>query len=838
MGVLPDRSKAIVPEAYHPLMTDPKSPIIDFYPRQFELDMDGKKMEWEAVVKIPFIEEKRLLEAMATREHLLTPEENERNGFGVSLKFVYSPNLDFVYPSSLPGYFPDLDHCHCIENIFELPTMHELEVYVGLVEGSLLGVKALAGFPSLYTLPFNGQLGFHGVTVFQQESRNESMVVTLSNSEAQSKMTVAKERLGKSIFVGYPFLQEAKVVKVSDDLFDYVQAPENPLQIVAVPHQPRDIEEWKKTANRIEKNYSRKLGMIIGDVESLLHVEMLKGLIKTNEGATVKEYGLIPGTETDFATQVVVDEVYSADQRFLEKAALPIEEEFPVESRAFFLGDFAYGRPLSVISHSEDKTSLSIWVSVLTNKELEFGRDIAMQAERLSPYIPSFAVAKMLRLHPLALSKLTSSLSVNSGGLRLNLGLNLKFEAKKLKVLGYSRKANSGWEYSHKAIELIQQYMLKFPEFIAGISMNPSGNIYDDTHFYPEDTARDKMKEIGMWLKSIESKNFEKVPLEAEQLDSDIVMKIQEASLANLQKSQQDFKTLKGVPRNALLNPTDAEQRIRGQRFSLGDRVVYVLNSGRVPIAQRGTVIGLTRTARQTLLDVVFDTTFMSGTTLGDRCSPFHGSTVPSDSVLNLTDRQVVATSRAQAARKPPPTVQPLTTGGYGSTYGRQSVPAAAPPPLRGSFRAAATGQVPNGRNGAPNYGRGRGQDLPILNGRGRSGYATTSSRGNPNSVGASQGAPPTRGVTNGGARATGRGRGGRGGNQQGYTIVDQDDPTEGMRDTNFRPQQDYRNVPPPASLDPSAPQSGRGRGGANGRGNRGDRGGRGRPRARGRGAA
>src|ERR1700761_8392024 len=32
MGVLPDRSKKIVPEAYRELMTDPKSPIIDFYP--------------------------------------------------------------------------------------------------------------------------------------------------------------------------------------------------------------------------------------------------------------------------------------------------------------------------------------------------------------------------------------------------------------------------------------------------------------------------------------------------------------------------------------------------------------------------------------------------------------------------------------------------------------------------------------------------------------------------------------------------------------------------------------------------------------------------------------
>jgi len=45
-------------------MTDAASPIIDFYPADFELDLNGKKQDWEAIVVIPFIDQNRLLDTM------------------------------------------------------------------------------------------------------------------------------------------------------------------------------------------------------------------------------------------------------------------------------------------------------------------------------------------------------------------------------------------------------------------------------------------------------------------------------------------------------------------------------------------------------------------------------------------------------------------------------------------------------------------------------------------------------------------------------------------------------------------------------------------------------
>jgi 5'-3' exoribonuclease 1 len=53
-------------------MYDPNSPILDFYPLEFELDLNGKKQDWEAIVKIPFIDETRLLKAMAGVSNLMS----------------------------------------------------------------------------------------------------------------------------------------------------------------------------------------------------------------------------------------------------------------------------------------------------------------------------------------------------------------------------------------------------------------------------------------------------------------------------------------------------------------------------------------------------------------------------------------------------------------------------------------------------------------------------------------------------------------------------------------------------------------------------------------------
>jgi 5'-3' exoribonuclease 2 len=82
MGVLPAASAHAIPEVFHDLMSNPESEIIDFYPEEFPIDLNGKKFAWQGVVLLPFINEHRLLAAMNKRYPLLSKEETARNEVG------------------------------------------------------------------------------------------------------------------------------------------------------------------------------------------------------------------------------------------------------------------------------------------------------------------------------------------------------------------------------------------------------------------------------------------------------------------------------------------------------------------------------------------------------------------------------------------------------------------------------------------------------------------------------------------------------------------------------------------------------------------------------------
>ncbi|ELR13826.1 exoribonuclease, putative [Acanthamoeba castellanii str. Neff] len=90
MGVLPAESGTCLPMKCQVMMRHPQSPIIDFYPNDFALDMNGKRWAWQAVALLPFIDENRLKEVMKECEPHFSAEEQERNKLGNHLIFVHA----------------------------------------------------------------------------------------------------------------------------------------------------------------------------------------------------------------------------------------------------------------------------------------------------------------------------------------------------------------------------------------------------------------------------------------------------------------------------------------------------------------------------------------------------------------------------------------------------------------------------------------------------------------------------------------------------------------------------------------------------------------------------
>lgn len=653
MSVLPDRSRKLVPAPYRELMTEPSSPIIDFYPREFKLDMNGKKNDWEAVVKIPFVDEKRLLSTLATVEDRLSPEEKKRNSYGSNIRFIFNPQVDFIYPSSLPGHLLDIPNCHCVEVQFQIPHVGPSELKFGLLSGAKLGKEALAGFPSLKTLNFTASIALAGAVVFQSPSRNESVVLEIQSSFASdSAIIIAEKLIGENVYVGWPYLTEAKVCAVSDDQFRYEKYRG---EVNNTPHEGAyGPQDWLKISRRIEEDYKRH-AVRIGTVNIIVHAKLIKGLTRDENGAFIKEFD--ENKAVDVAVQTIVEEVIEEDERTKERPPLPVDEEFPLGTRALFLAPQGYGNPVTIKGHENQK--LDIELLKLKDGEPPIGSRLAQKEFNETRFLPSYVASKQLGIDPLFLSKITSKFFVTVNKQKSNIGLEMKLDAQRQRIIGYTRRGVKVWEFTPRALDLIRNYLRAFAPIFQRLSASKAftpdmDSIFPDVPPIELKASIDKMRQ---WLRDYKEKNpeYELVSLETEALSKHSVKMI-EIYIRDYAKREQATENLvmRGVPREKLLAPTYAYHELRSQKFSLGDRVVYALTSGKVQLYSRGTVVGIhTINYARVDLDVVFDHTFEAGNTLSGRCEDKRGLTVDSGSFINLTNRQLVSQKDTNGKKGP-----------------------------------------------------------------------------------------------------------------------------------------------------------------------------------------
>jgi 20S proteasome subunit beta 5 len=227
MACLPPSSSYLLPKPYQWLMKSSQSPIIDFYPQSFTVDMNGKRWPWEAVVLLPFIDSKRLLDASKNfvTEDALTSDEKERNQLGTPVVYNRDESCNtHVKAIGNEKIFGEMKNCKVREtNICNSIWGHDVtdETKAIFRPELLAGCEIPApGFPTLKDAPIKGLSRRRlGIDVFGMRSRYRTAVLELDDElpMVTSAQALSKKFIGNTVYFRYPFLHEGFVTAVSDE---------------------------------------------------------------------------------------------------------------------------------------------------------------------------------------------------------------------------------------------------------------------------------------------------------------------------------------------------------------------------------------------------------------------------------------------------------------------------------------------------------------------------------------------------------------------------------------------------------------------------------------------
>ena len=240
MAVQPPSSSKLLPEPFRHFMEDPTSTLAEFFPSEIAVDFEGKRNDWEGVVLLPFLDAKRLKDAVASvEEKLLSPAQIARNVPGNLIFFNHAPegagDVQSTLPKSFAGLFPAKSKMTMNTPPGEFPD--DVKCFGGddsVFPGTKVGLDSPSGFPTLQTLPVSGALKNAGVKVFGNASKKESLIVQINGidenlvGDVSNTRDVAAQLLNQRVQIKWPYLQEALVVGVSDAKERFVPVPGKP----------------------------------------------------------------------------------------------------------------------------------------------------------------------------------------------------------------------------------------------------------------------------------------------------------------------------------------------------------------------------------------------------------------------------------------------------------------------------------------------------------------------------------------------------------------------------------------------------------------------------------
>ncbi|XP_055678053.1 5'-3' exoribonuclease 1 isoform X2 [Lutzomyia longipalpis] len=668
LAVLPAASKAHLPEAYQGLMTDPKSHIIDYYPTEFETDLNGKRQEWEAVVLIPFINEERLLQAMAPCHKNLTDEEVERNAHGPMLQY------DHVLENQGVCQGPGEEMIH---SVFAKETpVDRIEIYVPhdrmvlkMSEKTLKGVH-FPGFPTTKHLQYTSRLETARVKVFEQPSLNPSMIIHLdpqSNDLDGDIRTVARNLVGKEVFIGWPHLVEARVTAISNEMSRY-----GPNGMV----EEQNSKVFNLAVSGLREHNKTRLGINIGETTKLVHVQTIESreYIFGNKGVMTlsKNWTKI---EQAYPLQTIVKDLTVHNPDFMQFKT--VEEVFPIGSTIFLLSTPQYGCRGEVIDTSTVARNERIRVSLNVYPEPEFPELIEKHRRSSEKYLSCLKAATEIGITPSALGSISGSVIIIGGQRRpihnddnvkkTNVGLLMQSRKANTEIPGYTKKIQGYWYYSPGVVKIVSDYLNKFPRLFSLLADRRQGEIFEED-LQPTELNGSLLQEMVAFVKEQPHYNMERQQIGSQFIEKDILEEI--IDVVQETKNNRVYKQLKLQIKPRLVYRPGLVKSTKGPdpdvKFRVFDRVIMASTAYPVPMGLKGTVVSIipsvdpnpiryvtSKVDAAKLIDVLFDEEFEAGQSLYGLAEK-RVMRLPDYVLINITYGRMRYTQKEQKPAKEP----------------------------------------------------------------------------------------------------------------------------------------------------------------------------------------
>nr|CDS28934.1 5' 3' exoribonuclease 1 [Hymenolepis microstoma] len=219
MFIMPISSAKILPQPYRCLFAE-ESPVAEFFPDTFQTDINGKLADWEAVVLIPFIDEAKMLAAMAPLTRFLSPEDAKRNIHRGHKLLMASGREKFNFEDK--PTFEDLLTEEVDGEFYRSRVLSDPEQCVKVY--CQLSRPVHPTYPSFYRVPFTSKTEHVGVTTFSFASKGQSILLTVNHPLGRNEdigpvplRQVAKTFLGHPVYTGWPYSRLVLPIAVLDE---------------------------------------------------------------------------------------------------------------------------------------------------------------------------------------------------------------------------------------------------------------------------------------------------------------------------------------------------------------------------------------------------------------------------------------------------------------------------------------------------------------------------------------------------------------------------------------------------------------------------------------------